>query len=240
MYNVYTTPTHNFLKALNTLRRALAYGSNVRLMKVRNEDTNFPIRERIIGTPAEYTMSYGALYSINEIKAMKHLGELELDLTLNYQPVFGEKEAAEHYYKTGELSEKNFKGMGYCHLVKRSDVIKYLTEKGEAERAAHWVLPTDPDKQTWMYPATRRDNTYWQPIKFKHKVWAVVMVGKDETPNFQKWVKVLNVFMYPLKFIPKRSVLRMKEYTNYTFRVGGVTNGYSVEFQIPKKFSFKH
>ena len=52
-------------------------------------------------------------------------------------------------------------------------------------------------------------------------------------------IKIINVLVYPLKYIPQRSVLRMKEYNVHTFRVGDVTNGFCVEFHIPKKFSFK-
>jgi hypothetical protein len=74
---------------------------------------------------------------------------------------------------------------------------------------------------------------------FKHKLWVVATVDKKEKVKIPVVVHVLNVLLYPTKFIPRKSVLRMPEYTIYTFRVGGVTNGYSVEFQIPKKFSFK-
>ncbi len=52
-------------------------------------------------------------------------------------------------------------------------------------------------------------------------------------------VHILNVLAYPLKFIPEMSVLKMDDYKNITFRLGGITNGFAVEFQIPKKFSFK-
>jgi hypothetical protein len=239
LYKTYTTPTKNFFSALNTFRRALAYGENVRLMLVRNEDCTYPIQKRV-HTPDEYTSSHGALYTENEIRGGQYGKDpLDLDLTLNYYPLFGKKEAAEHYYKTGELSEDNFGGVGYCHLVKRADIHAYLTAKGEPERAAMFLLPTDPDKSCWIYPAKRRDNAYWEPVQFKHKVWAVVLVDKGVTPNYQRWVKIFNVLAYPLKFIPRRRILRMKEYTNYTFSVGSVTGGYSVEFQIPKKFTFK-
>lgn len=41
----YATPTFNFLKALNDTRNALAHGSRVKLMRVRNEDCHYPINE---------------------------------------------------------------------------------------------------------------------------------------------------------------------------------------------------
>ena len=76
---------------------------------------------------------------------------------------------------------------------------------------------------------------------FKHKLWVVALLDVEEKqPRIPLMVHVLNFLAYPLKYIPQRSVLRMPEYTNYTYRVGGVTNGYSVEFQVPKKFSFNN
>lgn len=92
------------------------------------------------------------------------------------------------------------------------------------------------------YPIRENPKAPWKEQitkKFKHKVWVVVLYYNYPKVKVPIAVHVLNVLAYPLKFIPKRSVLRMPEYTNYTFRVGDVIHGYSVEFQIPKKFSFK-
>jgi hypothetical protein len=76
--------------------------------------------------------------------------------------------------------------------------------------------------------------------KFKHKVWVVVLYYNHPKYKAPIAVHVLNFLAYPLKFIPQRSVLRMPECTLYGFRVGAVTHGFSVEFHIPKKFSFKN
>lgn len=86
----------------------------------------------------------------------------------------------------------------------------------------------------------RNDKTYFLPKIFKHKVWAVVIIDKNsnEKPNYSILINILSVLIYPFKFIPKHSVLRMKEYNLHTFRIGCVLNGFSVEFHIPKKFSF--
>jgi hypothetical protein len=75
--------------------------------------------------------------------------------------------------------------------------------------------------------------------KFKHPVWVVVLYYNYPKVKVPLMVHVLNVLAYPLKFIPTRSVLRMNEYTTYSFRIGSVVHGFEVEFQIPKKFSFK-
>jgi len=76
--------------------------------------------------------------------------------------------------------------------------------------------------------------------KFKHKVWVVVLYYNYPKFKAPIAVHVLNFLAYPLKFIPTRDVLRMPDYTLYTFRVGAVTHGFNVQFHIPKKFSFKN
>jgi hypothetical protein len=91
------------------------------------------------------------------------------------------------------------------------------------------------------YPIRENPKAPWKEQvskKFKHKVWVVVLYYNHKPFKAPFLVHVLNVLAYPLKFIPRRSVLQMDEYTNYTFRVGDVIHGYAVEFQIPKKFKF--
>jgi hypothetical protein len=69
------------------------------------------------------------------------------------------------------------------------------------------------------------------------------MLDKDQPRVTPLALRILNVLIEPLMFLmkytPRKDVLRMKEYTNITYRVGGITNGFSVQFQIPKAFSFK-
>lgn len=75
--------------------------------------------------------------------------------------------------------------------------------------------------------------------KFKHKVWVVVLYYNHPTYKAPFLTKVFNAILYPLKYVPRKSVLQMKEYRKVTYRVGAVTNGFSIEIQIPKKFGFK-
>jgi hypothetical protein len=75
---------------------------------------------------------------------------------------------------------------------------------------------------------------------FKHKLWVVVLYYNYPKIKVPVLVHILNVVAYPLKFIPEKSIMRMDNYSIYTFRIGSVINGYSVEFQIPKKFNFKN
>jgi len=76
--------------------------------------------------------------------------------------------------------------------------------------------------------------------KFKHKVWVVVLYYNHPKYKAPVLVHVLNALCYPLKYIPERSVLRMDKYKIITFRIGSVMNGYSIDIEIPKKFSFKN
>ena len=91
------------------------------------------------------------------------------------------------------------------------------------------------------FPIRINPNLPWKEQvskKFKHKVWVVVLYYNYPKVKVPLMVHILNFLAYPLKFIPQKSVLRMDHYTNYTFRIGSVVHGYSVEFQIPKKFKF--
>ena len=67
----------------------------------------------------------------------------------------------------------------------------------------------------------------------------VVVFSSEPLTKVPLWVKTISTIIYPFRFIPELSVLRMENYTLYKFRVGSVFNGYSIELQIPKKFSFK-
>jgi len=96
--------------------------------------------------------------------------------------------------------------------------------------------------QDCEYPIRENPKAPWREQvskKFKHKVWVVVLYYNYPKVKIPFLVHVLNVLAYPLKFVPKRSVLQMDEYRLVSYRVGGVVNGFTVEFHIPKKFSFK-
>jgi hypothetical protein len=86
---------------------------------------------------------------------------------------------------------------------------------------------------------------YKTPKYFTHKLYAVEMLEKN-TPIRENLLAVrilmglLTVLITPLKYIPKKSILIMDNYKMISYRIGDVINGYSVEFTIPKKFSFKN
>jgi len=226
------------------LRSALAAGQNAKLVKMRNEDCEYPIKVKNEDTDfRNYEFSSGHQATRDEILAEKYRSDFEKYLALNYKTCYGTKEAVEEYYKTGLLSADNFKGMGWSHLVKLEDMVKFLLATGDEETAEMFskqYLTGEEANQRHFYDFYSYKHGSQYAVKtFKRKLWVVATVDKKEKVKIPVMVHVLNVLLYPTKFIPRKSVLRMPEYTNYTFRVGGVTNGYSVEFQIPKKFSFK-
>jgi hypothetical protein len=50
---------------------------------------------------------------------------------------------------------------------------------------------------------------------------------------------LIKIIVYPLKYVHSKRVMDMGNYKVITYRVGDVTNGYSVDIHKPKKFSFR-
>lgn len=244
----WSSPKTNILAAMLDLRSALASGYNAKLIKARNEECQHPIRVKKEDKDFrnfEFSIGYGS--SVNKIKADTTMSEFEKYLALNYINCYGTEEAVKRYYETGELSEDNFKGIGRSHLVKASDRIEFI-EKNLYESGGD-VQIAEMVKRQYLAPEHLHDECHlfsffrykhgseWSTKKFKRKLWVVTFT--NDKPYVPFFIKVLNVILYPLKFIPKKSVLKMNNYKRVTYRIGDVTNGFSIEFHIPKKFSFK-
>lgn len=241
----WSTPKTNILAGMNDLRKCLASGHKARLIRARNEDCEYPILIKNVNSDfRSYTFSIGYASSINKIKADPNLSEFEKHLTLNYVSVFGSQEAKDRYYETGICTVDNFKNMGCSHLVHVDDMIKFLEDTKDPRAALYkrqYRANEQVNDEQHFFDFYRCDKGSPHTVKkFKRKLWVVDMLNKDmpatRTPIL---VHILNVLAYPLKYIPNKSVLRMKEYKCVTFRIGAVTNGFSIEFHIPKKFSFK-
>ena len=233
----WSTPKTNFLAGMNELRKCLASGHNAVLMRELNENCAYPIKVKNFDLNFRNYESYsGRPSTVAEIRAMSNLTDFEKDLSINYSAVFGTPEAMETYYETGQLSADNFRGVGRSHIVKNSDAVKYFTETNQLDRVQYF---TD-ERYFFDFFRLKHGNDAWLTKKFKSKVWVVVLLDKSKRKVPVPFlIKIMNVVLYPLKFIPTRSVLRMPEYSCVTYRIGDVIHGYSIEFQIPKKFSFK-
>jgi len=240
----WSSPKTNIVAGLLDLRKALAGGYKAKLIRARNEECEYPIKEKNQDSDFrnyEFSIGYGS--SINKIKADTNRSEFEKQLSLNYVSVFGSDEAMKRYYETGVLGADNLKNMGRNHLVKVDDLIKFLEDSRDPRVNIYrdqYRAPEHVHDTTHLFDFFRYKHGSPYAIKnFKRKLWVVQLQGKEENGKLPAVIKVLNFLMYPLKFIPQRSVLRMPEYRLVSYRVGAVVNGFKVEFQIPKKFSFK-
>jgi len=241
----WSSPKRNIFAAMLDLRMALASGHKAKLIRMWNEECNFPIEKKsIYGDFRCYEFSYGTPSTVDKIKNDSSLSDFEKHLTLNYHTCYGTENAMNHYYNTGELSKDNFRGVGFSHLVKVADMVNFFEKDGDIERVRMFkeqyiTGEIANNNHFWDFFRLKKGFSQWNVVKFKHKVWVVALLDdKEKQPRIPVFVHILNVLMYPTKFIPVRDVLRMTEYTDYTFRIGDITNGISVQFQIPKKFSF--
>lgn len=246
----WTSPKTNIIAAANDLRKCLASGYKARLIRILNEDCQYPIlldKNELSKDFREYEFAIGTLRTKAEIKEDSSMSEFEKYLSLNYKACFGDADAAERYYKTGVLSSENFRGMGKSHLVKVSDMIEFLQRSNKAkdkEYARNWYHYTDQTDERHFYDTFHLKNCQQRtPKVFKHKLWAVELLDKDAPAVKQPAIistlmLLIKIAVYPLKYVPRKSVLNMDTYKVVTYRVGGVTTGYSVDIHIPKKFSF--
>jgi hypothetical protein len=240
----WSSPTTNILAAMMLLRRALAAGMNARLVKARNEDCAYPIKEKHVDEDfRNYEFRIGYQSTRADIYNNTQMTDMEKYLSLEFKACFGTEEAVQHYYETGLLSPDNFKGMGRSHLVKIRDMICFLIATGDTERAEmfkHQYFTEEGAHEKHFYDFYRyKHGSPWAVKQFKRKLWVVELLKADEPrAKIPVLVYILNIILYPLKYIPKRSVLRMDNYRLVTYRIGDVTNGFAIEFHIPRKFGF--
>lgn len=241
----WSSPKTNIIAGMLDLRKALAGGYKAKLIRARNEECEYPIKEKLQDLDfRNYEHSIGYPSSITKIKEDPNRSDFEKYLTLNYVSVFGSEEAMKRYYETGVVGADNFKNMGRAHLVKVDDLIAFLKETKDYQRAnmyeQQYRAPEHVNDVCHFFDFFRyKHGSSYAIKKFRRKLWVVQLQGKDEKVKVPAVIKVMNFLMYPLKYIPQRSVLRMPEYKLVSYRVGAVVNGFKVEFQIPKKFSFK-
>jgi hypothetical protein len=244
----WSSPKRNIFAALLLLRSALASGQNARLIKLRNEDCAYPIKEKHVDEDwRNYEFSSGHLSTREDIYNNTSMSEMEKYLSLEFKTCYGTEEAVNRYYETGLLSPDNFKGMGRSHLVKVRDMITFLLatdDKDRAEMFKHQYFTEEGGRERHFYDFYRyKHGSPWAIKKFRRKLWVVELLGEDEQrARIPVALKIMNVILSPvffiMKWIPRRSVLKMDKYKVVTFRVGDVTNGLAVEFHIPRNFSF--
>jgi len=240
----WTTPKRKLFAALGDLRKALASGRRVKLIRVRNEDCDYPIKERNISKDfKDFEFQNGYASCRDTIAARTDLTDFEKHLSLNYHTCYGTPEAKQHYYDTGQLQPDNDKGVGTSHLVLVADLVEFLDGEGQHDRAnmfrRQYLTPGyDSIVHLYQFFRLKKDIPVWNVLTFKRRVWAVAVYDADETAKTSVVLSILNLVLRPLKYVPEKSVLEMGDYKHVTYRVGSVMNGLTVEFQIPKRFSF--
>ena len=229
-YTNWSEATLNPFKAIGNLISCLRDGNNAWIERQENGKQDYPLLEENPDlSKIEYWKCSMQPYSDDwettkqEILDDPKLLPMAKTLMTEYCTMFGSQQEYDAYLQTGVAK---FGGIGKQFFVKYDDLIKQRKSEG-----------TEMDGSTRFYPMVSPIERYKQVSKTKRKVFVIVNDNKEA--RLPRWVRAINVITYPLRFIPKRSVLRMDDYTNYTFSIGAVSNGYSVEFQIPKKFSFK-
>ena len=240
-------PKTNIFSAVWNLKQALSSGRKTRLIKVRNEECQYPIKVRNANLDFRtykfylgYPETYNNILNSNRSDFDKHL-------SLNYVSAFGTEEAINTYYETGYLSKNNFHGIGKSHLVKVVDIIDYLAKNKDDKAKIYFDQYLNPDTRDTKFFFdffTKEHGNEWEIKYFNRKLWVVQLLdNEDVNYKMPTVIKILNAVISPviylIKFIPKKNVLQMPEYKCVTFRIGDVTNGYAVEFHIPKKFNFK-
>ena len=244
----WSSPKRNFFAGINELRKALAAGVNARLIRILNENCKFPIKVRNCDENyRNYKFNVGHVSTITKIVENTSMTEFQKYLSLNYKSCYGTPEAVKQYYEKGLLSTDNFKSMGVAHLVKVTDMVHFYVGLRKQELVDmyknQYTLPDNPNEKYFFdFFELINEKSQWNIKKFKRKLWAVEIMDKDDDTKIlvPTIIKILNVLLYPFKYIPKRSVLLMDEYKVIKYSIGDIINGYNVEFQIPKKFSFKN
>jgi hypothetical protein len=157
-YTNWTNATTDINKAMIGLISCLDAGYNAWIEIQTNGNQDYPIRIKNpeLDKPENWTGSIGIPRPTGNFIDEKFFNETEKDLTQNWIALFGDKEAADNYYKTGVVSKAQLKGMGYCHAVKISDANKLRTDGYEygywAERwkprdnIPYWVVDKSIDK----------------------------------------------------------------------------------------------
>jgi hypothetical protein len=247
----WTAPKTTLLQGMNDLRKCLAGGHRARLIRAWNHQCEFPQLLDKNEQPKdfrEYEFSYGTLRTKEEIRNDNSLSDFEKTLSLEYHAVFGTEEAMNRYYATGELSKDNFNGMGRSHLVRVVDMVEFLLrsiDPKDQQWASNWMHYIDETDNRHFYDTFRlKSVNYRKPKTFKHKLWVVQMLDKDEPLEklsmIQRFIFASIVALVsPLKYFPERQRVDMGDYIWTTYRIGSVTNGFTVEIHRGKKFSFK-
>jgi len=218
--------TTNIFKAIRDLIQAMKHCPDSYLAYIPNAEAGFPnkITNPLLDDPFNWTMNYGVQNPPGEDEI--YINDTQKDLTLNWVASFGIKRSITRYRRYGILDKGLVKGMGTCFPLRKSDFLKLRTD-------------LEPDFNLWTTHWKPLDGIeYWVPNPKVKRVYVVTNPGElDSCRQKPSWAAILlTLTLRWTKYLPVKSVLRMPEYRNITFRWGDVTHGRSIEFHIPKVF----
>ncbi len=105
----------------------------------------------------------------------------------------------------------------------------------ETEKRLTLSKDTSDDPQLYYYYKPIDGVPFWIQKELP-KLQFVFHCNKNRK-NVPWWVKGFVLVTFPIRFIPKKDVKKMSKRTCYSFRIGSMSNGISLEFHVPKKFS---
>lgn len=248
----WSTPKTNVFSAVSDLSKALNAGYRAALIKEYNENVQHPIRKKNQHNDFRaYEFNIG-IFSTHESIMNSNISDFEKYLSLNYKVCYGSQDAVNKYYQTGILSMDNIRGVGVSHLVKVTDLIELLkknnpdgSKSGRIEMLTKQYVNRNTQERVQVYDFFKLKGGYneWAIKRFKNKLWVVTLLGNDEVaPKQPLMVKVLLKIMNGIhmisKYIPKKSKIKLDDYTIHSFRFGNLSSGLIFEIHVPRKISF--
>ena len=216
--SIWNTPKKSLFKALIDFINCVSFGYECSLIRIDNEKCNPFIKRKnpILNNINNWSSSYGTPENRKELEEKKYFNKIERELTLNYYYNFNNYLCCNGHnfiFLPGKT-----RGCPKCGEVnyKQSCKIKKRKKAESVFFYTHWK--------------PKQGIPYYIPDNIG-KVWVIKMENKK--------VNLITKILYLLKWIPRKSILNIGNCKNITFRIGSISNGYSVEIQIPKKFSFK-
>lgn len=156
--------TTSFINALLSAQETVAYGYLVEIRYLPNEEHAHPMKQINPALSDPFAWESGCSYPLSPEERKKRIedakSETEKDLIENWTTCFsGTQEAIDLYKAERKITPELMNGMGRCTNVRVEDIVKYLREIGENERADIF------EQKNWVHLWTpTKENPYWSPV----------------------------------------------------------------------------
>lgn len=142
-YTQYNTATKSLSESLICALETIGkYGYEVVIKYLPNNEHYHPVKDvnKDLNDPFNWKCTSQFHRDEKEMKQAleRAINDTERDLLQNWTWIFGTPEAIEIYKNTGKCTKGLFNGVGTCSQVRIKDMVKYLRDNGENERADLW------------------------------------------------------------------------------------------------------